>query len=206
MSALDVLNNILDEIGIEKDAPELSSETDKDIVEIREFMNLSGQDIVRRADFSNIIANKFLGGDVAQVSMPSNFLRFVSGGNAVKLNKSGVFSSLINVDNDASWQLIKSIPSNNAKYYHVAQGFMKFSPDLDADGAFITYISKNWIDDVDTGKSEINDNGDILLIPEKLVHKGAVWRWLRKKGMPYEDHISEFEADLLTELQSSRGI
>lgn len=205
MSALDVLQAVLDEIGVVKTSPELSTSTDKDIIEIRGFMNLSGQEIARRADFAGLFVTAFTGGNITEYTLPSQFLRLPSNGGTVRLNKTSSFTPVTPVVNDASWQLVKTLPSSSVKHYHLSGLKMNFSPVLDSDGAVVTYISKNWVDDVLNGSDEITDNGDSLLIPEKLVQKGTVWRWLRKKGMPYNDHVAEFEADLETELNSSRG-
>lgn len=206
MSALDVLNSVLSEIGISKTSPELSDNTDADVVEIRNFMNLAGQEIARRADFSKLFVDAGTGGNISEYTLPDAFCRIPSKGTTVKLNKSGVFTPVIPVVSDASWALIKYKNPSDLYYYHQISNKIVFAPTLDGDGAIVTYISKYWVEDNVTGREVIQDNGDTLLIPESLVQKGAVWRWMRKKGLPYEDHFSEFEADLKTELDSNRGV
>jgi hypothetical protein len=79
-------------------------------------------------------------------------------------------------------------------------GKILFSPALDADGAKVRYVSKHWVE----GKEEITQNGDNLLVPERLIEKGAIWRWKRQKGLPYDDMLAEFEADLIGEIKADR--
>lgn len=205
MSALDVLNSILAEINISKTSPELSSAADADIVEIRNFMNLAGQEIASRADFTNLFVDVGIGGNISEYILPAAFKRIPSNATTVRLNKTGAYTPVIRINDDAVWQLTKLKQPSSLVYFYQSLNKILFSPDLDGDGAIITYISKNWVEDTVTGREVILDNGDTLLVPEKLVQKGAVWRWLRKKGLPYEDHIAEFEADLKTELDSNRG-
>ena len=81
-------------------------------------------------------------------------------------------------------------------------GAVAFSDALDADGAKMTYVSKNWITG---GKSAVTANADTFLIPERLIRLGALWRWLREKGQPYDDNMAEFEADLVQEVKANRG-
>ena len=204
MSALDVLNICLDEIGITKSAPELSTTTDTDVIELRTFMNLSGQDIARRADFSRLLVEETTSGSITEHTKPASFSRLPSNGGTVKLNKSS-FIPVVPVTDDAVWALTKYKTPTSLYYYHQSGDKILFSPTLDSDGAVICYVSKYWVENATTGREDIRDNGDTILIPEKLVAKGAIWRWMRKKGLPYEDYIAEFEADLQTELMSNRG-
>lgn len=205
MSAIDVLNSVLDEIGISKSSPELSNEVDKDIIEIRNFMNLAGQEITRRADFSALYVDVGTGGNIFQYNLPLSFLRLPSKGGTVKLNKVGVFTPVVPVVEDSAWQLVGIRPSADLFYYHLSNRKILFSTTLDSDGAIVRYISKYWVNNAASGSDIISDNGDTLLVPEQLVQKGTVWRWLRKKGLPYQDNLAEFEADLDTELKSNRG-
>lgn len=205
MSALDVLNSVLNEVGLTKTSPELSTNTDQDIVEIRQFMNLAGQEIARRADFSRLLTEVTTGGSISEYSLPASFSRIPANGGTVKLNKTSVYTPVIPVIEDAVWALTKYKTSTSLYYYHLTSDKILFSPALDSDGAVICYVSKYWVENATTGRENILDNGDTILLPEKLVEKGTLWRWMRKKGLPYEDYIAEFEADLQTELISNRG-
>lgn len=46
---------------------------------------------------------------------------------------------------------------------------------------------------------------DRTLFPERLLAKGILWRWKRQKGLPFDDSLAEFEADLLQEINADRG-
>jgi hypothetical protein len=207
MSALDVLQSVLNEIGIFKNSPELSNNTDADVVEIRNFMNLAGQEIARRADFAKLFVTVTTGGNINSYILPDSFFRLPNKGGTVRLNKTNQYIPVIQVVNDAMWTLIKARPSANIEniFFYQTLNRIDFSIDLDVDGVILTYISKLWVNDNVNGRDNIQNNGDNILIPEALLQKGTVWRWMRKKGLPYEDHFAEFEADLKTELDANRG-
>ncbi len=99
------------------------------------------------------------------------------------------------------WAFLSRAPST-ASYYHLRGGNILFSPALTA-LATVTYLSKNW---VAGGKSKITDDGDNLLIPERLVARAGIWRWNRLKGFAYDDMLAEFEADLETYIKADRGV
>ena len=197
MSAENILTKILLEIGLDIKMPQLTSE-EYEIMQIRNVINQAGDDIARRAEWSKLHKEWNIGAYISEIALPADFLKIAQKG-AVKENKSGYAPRrLITVPQE--WQLVKRRPSRQG-FYHLSDGKILFAPYLPREGASVLYVSKNWV----VGKSEITQNGDEILIPERLIVKGAVWRWKRQKGMPFEDIVEELEADMIVEINADRG-
>ena len=197
MTAETVLNQVLLEVGLDNPNAQLTSQ-DYDIRQIKAFMNAAGKDVARRAEWSRLYTTWAVPGRISEVSLPTDFQQMAEQG-AVRLNKPS-FTPVRPVISPEQWALLTVRPSAQY-YYHLTGGKLLFAPALDTDGAIVRYVSKNWVE----GKPEISQNGDVLRIPERLVEKGAVWRWKRQKGIPYDDMLAEFEADLVNEIKADRG-
>ncbi len=197
MTAETVLTNVLLEIGLDNPTAQLSSD-DYEILQIRALMNAAGKDIARRAEWSRLYKDMTIGGGLSEIDLPVDFHEMAEYG-AVRLNKAG-FYPVRPVVSPEQWAFLIARPSAQP-YYHLAGGKILFSPTLDVDGAKLRYVSKYWV----TGKEEVTQNGDTLLIPENLLEKGTIWRWKRQKGLPFDDQMAEFEADLMTEIKADRG-
>ena len=197
MSAEDVLIHVLLAVGLDRPGAQLTA-GDFEIDQIKAFMNEAGTDIARRAQWSGLFKTHTIEGEVSAVDLPEDFYQMAQNG-AVRLNKEG-FYPVLPVLAPEQWAFLSMRPSAQA-HYHLSQGQVQFSPALDEDGAVMLYLSSWWVE----GKGAISQNSDEILIPERLVEKGTVWRWKRQKGMTYDDLLAEFEADLEAELNADRG-
>ncbi len=198
MSAENILTRILLEVGLDKTTPQLS-DADYEINQILNFMNAAGDDIIRRAEWSRLYKQWTVLNNVNEASLPTDFLKMVQSG-AVKAIEGSGPTLCRSVSSPQQWEMLQ-IKESNQRFYHLSQGKIMFSPQLPATGASVRYVSKNWV----VSKSEITSNDDEILIPERLVVKGAIWRWKRQKGLPFEDVLAEFEADLVVEIKADRG-
>jgi len=197
MTAETVLENVLLEIGLDRSAPQLTA-GDYETRQIKAFMNATGKDVAHRAEWSRMFGDLTVPGGVDNAVLPDDFHQMAEQG-AVRLNKSG-FHPVRAVTAPEQWAFLTARPSAQP-YFHLAGGKVLFSPILDADGALVRYVSKHWVE----GKEAITENGDTLLIPERLVEKGTIWRWRRQKGLPFDDMMAEHEADILAEIDADRG-
>jgi len=196
MTAESVLTNVLLEIGLDNASAQLTS-NDYEIRQIKAFMNAAGKDVSRRAEWYHLVKELTVAGSVGDVDLPDDF-QMLTEQNAVRLNKTG-FHQVRPAAGPEVWGLLSARPSTQP-YYHLHAGKILFSPALDTDGAKVRYVSRHWVE----GKEEITQNGDNLLVPERLIEKGAIWRWKRQKGLPYDDMLAEFEADLIGEIKADR--
>jgi len=187
-----------------KDTVDVTS-TDWDIAQIVEFMEQAGEDIAKRAEWSSLYSSDTVSGSVSSHSLPSDFQEFGEKG-GVYLNKTeGTYTPVRPCTDPTLWDFLVQRPSSQL-YYMLRGDTLEFSDALDSDGAKFTYISSDWVslDGGGTGTA-IAANADTFRVPERLVHLGAAWRWLREKGMPYDDYVAEFEADLAQEIKADRG-
>lgn len=197
MTAETVLQNVLLEIGRDQQGVSVGS-SDYDVRQIVRLMNAAGQDIAGRAEWSRLFVTWEVGGGISAANLPEDFHELAEAG-AVRINKAG-FHPVRAVLAPEMWAMLRARPSQQP-YFHLSGGKIHFSPALSYDGAVVRYVSKNWVENRD----RITQNGDMINVPEKLVEKGAIWRWRRQKGLPFDDQMAEFEADLATEIAADRG-
>ncbi|QAX31312.1 phage adaptor protein [Leisingera sp. NJS204] len=197
MTVETVLQGVLMEIGL--DLPDAQIGGDSfEMRQLRGMMNAAGVDIASRAEWSRLYTDWTIGGGVSSVALPDDFHQMAEQG-AVRIDKAG-FRPVRAVVAPEQWDFLTRRPSTQP-YYHLRSGQLHFAPALPSEGALVRYVSTNWVD----GGDHITQNGDSLLIPERLVEKGAIWRWKRQKGQPYDDNLAEFEADLIAEIKADRG-
>ena len=197
MSIADIFPDILSECGVDNPAP---SVTDDDF-ETRQFlalMNAAGNDISTRTEWSRAMRTAEITADGAD--LPDDYQK-LEGAGAVSISGSA-YSPARPITDPITWQFMqKNVSAQN--YYHMRNAKIYFLPVLDGT-ASLRYISKNWVNDGDA--DEITQNTDTLVFPERLLTRGTIWRWRRQKGLPYEDLMAEFEADLEAAVKADRGV
>ncbi|MBT8152751.1 hypothetical protein KMP13_02330 [Epibacterium ulvae] len=197
MSAETVLQSVLLEVGLDIPGAQITS-ADYQVRQVVAFMNDAGEDIARRTEWSRLYIDWEVPGGVSAVDLPDDFQEMAEQGAVCLI---GVpYTPVRSVIAPEQWDFLVARPSAQP-YYHLRGGQLRFSPELPADGARVRYVSRQWVN----GRDRIAANADTLKIPERLVQKGAVWRWKRQKGLNYDDASAEFEADLLTEVKADRG-
>lgn len=197
MTADAALNTMLALIELDRPGVQLGN-SDYEIRQILMFLNEAGQDIARRAEWSRLFGEFTVPGGSSSFPLPADFYSLPSMG-AVRLAKEG-FHPVKPVVQPELWEMLSRTPSATP-YFYLRDGRMYFSPTVDLEGAVVRYISKNWVEDRDF----ITGNGDNLHIPPRLVAQDAACRWLRSKGMPFDDLLAQFEAAFATEIQADRG-
>ena len=107
----------------------------------------------------------------------------------------------IPVTNTGEWNVLTDTGAAGAiKYYRLKGYDGNFTIDIyNAPGSGsqvkVAYISKNWVATSGgvQGSTFANDD-DVLLMPNRVVEVGAVWRFRERRGLPYEDKYAEYEA------------
>lgn len=195
MSALDILTNAFRTVGLEVDSPAVTA-TDFQSLQMVRFINEAGFDVGRRARWQQMMTTDTVSGPTSSHTLPSDFYAL----DAVYLTKA-TWQPVRIVVEPADWSFLL-IRTTTQPYCHIEGGALLFAPQVDSDGALMRYVSDQWV----SGKDKVTADGDTLLVPERLVEKGAVWRWKRQHGLPYEDTLAEFEADLQAEIRADRGV
>ena len=72
-------------------------------------------------------------------------------------------------------------------------------------GAKIGYYSWGWINHGVDRSRYLRGNDDEFLVPEHIVELGAVWRWKRSKGLPYDGELKEYEAEIAINARNAKA-
>lgn len=199
MSIADILPWIMSECGIDNSAPDITANT-YEMRQIKSLMNAAGVDINTRVEWTGAFKGLTVAGDVMSVDLPDDFQEMAAAG-AVMLDKT-TYQPVRPVLDPTTWLFLRRTTASSQSYYHISAGSILFLPSLDSDGAIVRYISKNWLED---DKSEVTDNTDQPIFPDELLARAVIWRWRRQKGLAYDDHMAEFEADLEAAIKADRG-
>lgn len=192
----DILPDILAECGIDDASPDIGSNTFQ-MRQIKALMNAAGRDINSRAEWSRA-QGSFSVVSAVSGDLPPDFQRMSDAGAVIfNVNDHVPVRPCMSPE---LWQLFEKFPPEQP-YYLLRDGKIHFTADTGPDGALVRYVSKNWTASGDA----VSSNADVTNFPESLLAKGTIWRWKRQKGLPYDDLIAEFEADLETAVRADRG-
>jgi hypothetical protein len=198
MTLLTVINEVCDVVSLDR-FDSVYGTNDPNAQTMVALAEEAGGEIARRADWRRML--KTLPVSASPELLPSDYQRLAPGG-AVRMADGRCFRL---VTNDAQWAVIAAVAPSEP-YCHLRGKEMRLSPAASAVGATIDYLSKNWVlGDPYEERDVFRADDDTTLFPERLLAKGLIWRWKRQKGLPFEDNLAEFEADLLQEINADRG-
>lgn len=195
MTAQTIMQAVFLECGI--DATAEVGGADFQARQVLEFMNAAGEDAARRGEWSRLIKTVQIGANELSFDLPTDFQEMVETG-AVRLTATP-YAPVRTIVSPEQWDFLQVTPTAQA-YCHIRDGKLLLTNN--PAGATLTYLSKNWAGDA---KSAITTNNDEPLIPERLIERGAIWRFKRQKGLPYDDILAEYEADLEADYMADRG-
>jgi len=199
MTLLSAINEVCDVVSLDQFESVYGS-NDPNAQTMVALAQEAGDEIARRADWQRMLATHTAAG--SPENLPEDHQRMTPGG-AVRTATGDFFRP---ITNSSQWAVIVGIPSVQP-YFFVRGQQILFSPAASAVGAVIEYLSKFWVlHDPDGPQATLSADDDTPLFPERLLVKGVIWRWKRQKGLPYEDNLAEFEADLLQEINADRGV
>jgi hypothetical protein len=107
----------------------------------------------------------------------------------------------------ADWQVLKAIVVTGPRYsFRFMGGIIKSTPAPPAGHTWVfEYISKNWILQADgvTYLSKFAADTDNVLFPEQVVTADLEWRWLKEKGLNYQEDFNAAERLIVNALGRS---
>lgn len=193
----DILPEILAECNIDRVSPAINDGT-FEMRQITAFMNAAGREINTRVEWARGAAS-FTVENVTAFTLPADWQEIAETG-AVTVGTYDYRPARL-VTSPEVWQLLQRLPSRQ-NYYRLEGSSIVFSPPIGPTGATVRYQSKNWL----VGKDAVTLNSDVAIFPERLLARATIYRWKRAKGLPYEDLMAEFEADLATAAKADRGL
>lgn len=198
MTLLSAINEVCDVVSLDRFASVYGS-NDPNAQTMAALAQEAGDEIARRADWQAMLK-----GRTALSSpepLPADYERLTPGG-AVR-SAAGLFYRPIT--NTSQWAVIAGVASAQP-YFMIKGNQILFSPAASGVGSVIEYVSSFWVlNDPGGPGATLKADDDKTLFPERLLVKGILWRWKRQKGLPFDDTLAEFEADLVQEINADRG-
>ena len=202
MSLETIVNTFSDLVSLKRPASIIGS-AELTTTETLALAQQTGEELMRRVEWSNLYQEQTIIAAQSSATLPSDFHRLIAGGAVMEDTATPTFIRGVSSN---QWRIIKRTASTQP-YYFIKGGSIEFYPNTTSNGAVMSYISKNWVNPV-TGSdvAVFAASDDLIHFPETLFIKGMVWRWRRGQGNEYQDHLAEFEADLVTEIKADKGL
>lgn len=197
MSIATVMQRVCRQVGV-KEIPSITTSSDRTAQELLTHYIEAGEEITRRAEWPNLLRTQALSGSIGSIPLPTDFQRLAKGQPLSLSDGSPIYP----VRSSQAWAVMSAAPSTTPHFY-IHNGVLWFLPFLPADGATLTYLSVNWINN--GSAATYTTDTDTADIPESLLSLGIVWRYRRAKGLNFQDMADEFEAEIDRELNAARG-
>lgn len=187
--------------------------TRSDHVELRDdFLQETLVDISDRVDLPAPIAGRFAlsGTGVETYDLPADFKRLQRNENTVyDLSQD---RPCVPVSRDGDWEFLKDTGTAGVVLYYRLSGYdgnwkiSFFNEPSAAVDIVISYVTTNWMaTDAGVLGNEFTSETDVLLMPREVVECGAVWRYRERRGLPYMDKYTEYEAKMARLSNDVRG-
>lgn len=185
--------------------------TDDEYAEIRDdFLRQTCDDLLDRVDWPSPIGITYTvtGTGAEEYALPANFRRLQRHPYSVydsQLDQAGV-----PVTTEGEWVEIEDSGMTGAIRYFRIFGYdgayqIGFLPVPSTD-ITLSYITTRWmVSSGGTFGNMLSAEDDILLLPDRLVETGIVWRWRERKGLPFQDKYMEHEALLARASNDVKG-
>jgi len=208
MSLLTICQDAANEIGVPSPSTVVGS-TDTTNIQLLAAANREGKNLVAGYDWQTLIkeeAHTTLAaesqGDMSTIA--TDFLRFSNDTMWNRTTDRKYYGPL----NNAQWQRLKaSVSSGITNYFRIRGNALLFHPAPPAgESVFFEYIGKNWA--ITSGSTanatSFAADANTTVLDEDLITLGVIWRFLKQKGLPYDNQFQEYRLKL-SEKQSKDG-
>ncbi|MGL6208727.1 MAG: hypothetical protein ACRC14_02715 [Paracoccaceae bacterium] len=211
-TVVDVLNRIARHCSITAPSSWITATADE-YLELRDdFLRETVNDLLDRVDWPQPIAGQvtIAGTGVASYALPVAFRRLQRHPYSVydeRLDAPG-----IPVSTDGEWvELLDSGIAGADRFYRLKGYDGAFEIEFEGavatgDDIILSYVTNNWM--ATSGGvvgSMLTAETDVLVLPDRLVEVGTIWRWRERKGLPFQDKYTEFNMLLGRYLNDIRG-
>ena len=208
MTLLTICQDAANEIGVPSPSTVVGS-TDTTNIQLLAAANREGKNLVAGYDWQTLIkeeAHTTLAaesqGDMSTIA--TDFLRFSNDTMWNRTTDRKYYGPL----NNAQWQRLKaSVSSGITNYFRIRGNALLFHPAPPAgESVFFEYIGKNWV--ITSGSTanatSFAADANTTVLDEDLITLGVIWRFLKQKGLPYDNQFQEYRLKL-SEKQSKDG-
>lgn len=186
-------------------------------MELKDFLRETVDEILDRLDLPDPVTREttLTGNGTADYAyaLPDDFKRMVRDeAEGYELTGSRRFTVPINTN--GAWTAIRASGAAGGQrlyrlYGDEDSGFkVQFLPTLET-GKQITfaYVSTEWCRKSDGTRQAVwADDNDVLALPRDITELGVIWRFKRKKGLPFADLQADYEVRMSRRMNDSRGI
>lgn len=197
MTILSVINEVADVVGLSR-FQRLIGLDDENAQLMISLATEAGEEIARRVDWQTLLSSATI--TATPFPLPTDFQRLIPGA-AVRTAAGLPFRP---VTNGSQWAIAKSVPSLQP-YFYIQADAINLLPASIAASAVVDYVSDRWVMTTTGPDRTLKADDNTARFPERLLMKNILWRWKRQKGLPFDDPLAEFEADLVQEIKADRG-
>lgn len=185
------------------------SSTDQFALEITDLANEVAADLVKYSEWRDLVTLQSMVGNSVTIgfNQPADYDRMPVN---QEVNRANFYTWGYVPARDLNfWRdLVNGLASPNPGYWIMLGGQMQFMPAIPT-GTTATYyyISKNIVLDADgaTKKAVFTKDQDTLIINERLLTLGLIWRWRAQKRLEYAEDLQSYEILAAQESGTDRG-
>jgi hypothetical protein len=199
MTVLSICQDALNEIGEFEVPSTLVGSSNATAKQVLALAQREGQLLSKRHDWQ-VLQDEYTfttTSGTATYSLPTAYRHFVSGTWWDRAN----YWELFGPATAREWQTLKSgIVTDGVRRWFRLKGneiVLHPTPTVTGDTIVFEYISKNWCESSGgTGQSAWAADTDVGVLDEELMTMGVKWRFLKEKGLPYEEDFNEYETEV----------
>ena len=209
MTLLTICQDAANEIGVPSPSAVIGS-TDTTAIQLLAAANREGKNLVTGYDWEVLvkeenhtaIANESQG---RLSAIATDFERFSNNTMWNRTSDRKFYGPL----NNTEWQTLKgSVQSGITNYFRIRGGKLLMNPvPTVGDAIYFEYISEWWVDTTGNGDANATRyaaDANTTVLDENLITLGVIWRFLKQKGLPYDNQLQEYQIKLF-EKQAKDG-
>jgi|TARA_B110000495_G_C22924300_1_gene540108 hypothetical protein len=209
MTLLTICQDAANEIGVPSPSAVIGS-TDTTAIQLLAAANREGKNLVTGYDWEVLvkeenhtaIANESQG---KLSAIATDFERFSNNTMWNRTSDRKFYGPL----NNTEWQTLKgSVQSGITNYFRIRGGKLLMNPvPTVGDAIYFEYISEWWVDTTGNGDANATRyaaDANTTILDENLITLGVIWRFLKQKGLPYDNQLQEYQIKLF-EKQAKDG-
>lgn len=167
-----------------------------------------GEELSRRHDWQVLKAATAQASLAAELqsALPADFDRLLPDGELWNRTLGLMYAG---PTDDTTWGRIKALNiTSGVGHWRLVQGNLVITPATAAGQTLsFPYMSKNFaLSNVGVPKSVFTADTDTVLLPERLISLGIIWRWKKDKGFDYAEHMATYEREFERAASRDRGL
>ena len=182
--------------------------TDKQVTQLLALVNQEGRSLARRGPWEALVEEasfSTLASPAQANAVPADLDRFIPNSFFNRTTRRPVYGPMTS----QQWQWILAQPVYSTVYlaYRKRSGQFLVTP-TPAAGETIAYeyVSRNWAkSEAGVAQPNFQADDDAAFLDEELITLGAVWRYLRAKGLDYAEEMASYEREVEQALARDGG-